>query len=74
MAEDQTNDDNGIEIGPPDWSQFSRRLASFGLGETPDPLLTIGPLPPKTPAPAPRCGQQTTADVNGITDRQPEDG
>lgn len=31
----------------PEWSQFSRRLASFGLGETPDPLLTrVPPLPP----------------------------
>jgi hypothetical protein len=25
---------------PPDLSEFSQRLASFGLGEAPDPLLT----------------------------------
>ncbi len=31
---------------PPDaaeLSEFNQRLASFGLGETPDPLLTAGP-------------------------------
>jgi hypothetical protein len=29
----------GAEL-PVELSQFSQRLASFGLGETPDPLLT----------------------------------
>lgn len=28
---------------PADLSQFSQRLASFGLGEAPDPLLTESP-------------------------------
>jgi hypothetical protein len=32
---------------PVDLSQFSQRLASFGLGETPDPLLTESRHPNK---------------------------
>jgi hypothetical protein len=50
MSEDQLDhcvppiersaDDSGDALLPPERSQFSRRLASFGLGETPDPLLT----------------------------------
>ena len=47
MSEDQTNECTDADEAQPDWSQFSRRLASFGLGETPDPLLTRVPLPAK---------------------------
>jgi hypothetical protein len=32
---------------PVDLSEFSQRLASFGLGETPDPLLTEARPPSK---------------------------
>ncbi len=32
---------------PVDLSEFSQRLASFGLGETPDPLLTEARPPAK---------------------------
>jgi hypothetical protein len=32
---------------PGELSEFSQRLASFGLGETPDPLLTDGRPPVK---------------------------
>jgi hypothetical protein len=32
---------------PVDLSQFSQRLASFGLGESPDPLLTESRSPGK---------------------------
>jgi hypothetical protein len=32
---------------PVDLSQFSQRLASFGLGESPDPLLTEARPPSK---------------------------
>jgi hypothetical protein len=32
---------------PADLSEFSQRLASFGLGETPDPLLTESAPPPQ---------------------------
>lgn len=32
---------------PPELSQFSQRLASFGLGEAPDPLLTESRPPSK---------------------------
>jgi hypothetical protein len=32
---------------PVELSQFSQRLASFGLGESPDPLLTESRLPGK---------------------------
>ncbi len=31
----------------PERSEFSQRLASFGLGETPDPLLTQADAHPK---------------------------
>ena len=43
-AEDSTEDPAKL---PVDLSQFSQRLASFGLGETPDPLLTESRLPGK---------------------------
>jgi hypothetical protein len=36
---------------PVDLSEFSQRLASFGLGETPDPLLTQGHPPHKRRSP-----------------------
>ena len=48
-----TNDDQGDikpEEGaelPGELSEFSQRLASFGLGETPDPLLTDARPPAK---------------------------
>ncbi len=42
-AEDASNGD-AAEL-PVELSQFSQRLASFGLGETPDPLLTESRLP-----------------------------
>ena len=41
---------NGAEAPaalPIDISEFSQRLASFGLGETPDPLLTESRPPSK---------------------------
>jgi hypothetical protein len=48
-----TNDDEGDlkpaegpEL-PGELSEFSQRLASFGLGETPDPLLTDARPPAK---------------------------
>jgi len=50
MSEDQANDNGNAEETQPERSQFSRRLASFGLGETPDPLLTRVP-PPSAPGP-----------------------
>ena len=34
---------------PADLSQFSQRLASFGLGEAPDPLLTESRRPKRRP-------------------------
>jgi hypothetical protein len=37
---------------PPDLDEFSQRLASFGLGEGPDLLLT--PTPPRTRGPRKR--------------------
>jgi hypothetical protein len=36
---------------PVELSEFSQRLASFGLGETPDPLLTEGRPPLKRRSP-----------------------
>lgn len=36
---------------PVELSQFSQRLASFGLGETPDPLLTESRPPSKRRSP-----------------------
>lgn len=44
-AED-SNIGNPAEL-PADLSQFSQRLASFGLGEAPDPLLTESRPPNK---------------------------
>lgn len=58
MSEDQTNEHESAEPAPPEWSQFSRRLASFGLGEIPDPLLTRVP-PLAKPAPRRRGGSDT---------------
>jgi hypothetical protein len=54
MPSDQLPDISPTE-GPDDQSpsdaaelsEFNQRLASFGLGETPDPLLTAGPPPGK---------------------------
>lgn len=43
-AEEQS--DAEVEL-PVDLSQFSQRLASFGLGEAPDPLLTESRPPSK---------------------------
>ena len=37
---------------PVERSEFSQRLASFGLGETPDPLLTDGRPPVKRRTPS----------------------
>ena len=43
---------------PADLSQFSQRLASFGLGEAPDPLLTESrPLGKRRPRRANRAGE-----------------
>ncbi len=56
MSEDQTNDRGMPEDAQPEWSQFSRRLASFGLGETPDPLLTR--VTPPSAKPKPRRGDR----------------
>jgi hypothetical protein len=43
---------------PADLTQFSQRLASFGLGETPDPLLTESrPLGKRRPRRVNRNGQ-----------------
>lgn len=39
-------DVSGAEL-PVELSQFSQRLASFGLGESPDPLLTESRPPSK---------------------------
>lgn len=40
------NDPSASEL-PVELSEFSQRLASFGLGETPDPLLTEARRPKK---------------------------
>jgi len=42
----QVDADQKIEL-PVDLSEFSQRLASFGLGEAPDPLLTEARPPSK---------------------------
>jgi hypothetical protein len=40
LADDSTSVlQEGVEL-PVELSEFSQRLASFGLGESPDPLLT----------------------------------
>jgi hypothetical protein len=44
---DRSADGDNDALLPPERSQFSRRLASFGLGETPDPLLTRARPPAK---------------------------
>lgn len=36
----QDSSETGSAPGPVELSEFSQRLASFGLGESPDPLLT----------------------------------
>jgi hypothetical protein len=38
---------SGAEDRPVELSEFSQRLASFGLGEAPDPLLTEARPPAK---------------------------
>ena len=54
MSQDSTNESGAAETPQAEWSQFSRRLASFGLGEMPDPLLTRVPAPCPTPTPPAR--------------------
>jgi hypothetical protein len=48
-AEEAADDASNTDAGqiPVDLSEFSQRLASFGLGETPDPLLTEARPPAK---------------------------
>jgi hypothetical protein len=49
-GKDEVDDPNAPESRPElpiELSQFSQRLASFGLGETPDPLLTEARPPGK---------------------------
>ena len=41
--------DAPAKLLPADLSQFSQRLASFGLGEAPDPLLTESRRPKRRP-------------------------
>jgi len=48
-ADAEPLDENGL---PVELSEFSQRLASFGLGETPDPLLTDGRPPVKRRTPS----------------------
>lgn len=45
-AEDSNGAGAGAEL-PVELSEFSQRLASFGLGEAPDPLLTESRPPSK---------------------------
>ncbi|HYF38079.1 MAG TPA: hypothetical protein VD930_00230 [Gemmatimonadales bacterium] len=45
-AEGSQNPSGEPEL-PVDLSEFNQRLASFGLGETPDPLLTDARPPAK---------------------------
>jgi hypothetical protein len=40
LSAGQQSDEPENTTSPADLSQFSQRLASFGLGEAPDPLLT----------------------------------
>jgi hypothetical protein len=53
-AEEATADPEVMEPNelPVDLSEFSQRLASFGLGETRDPLLTDGRPPVKRRTPS----------------------
>jgi hypothetical protein len=49
-SEDDAQDPDALEVRtelPIELSQFSQRLASFGLGEAPDPLLTEAQPPAK---------------------------
>jgi hypothetical protein len=48
-AEEAAADASKTDAGqlPVDLSEFSQRLASFGLGESPDPLLTEARPPAK---------------------------
>jgi hypothetical protein len=48
-SEDADAEASEVEAGqaPVDLSQFTQRLASFGLGESPDPLLTEARPPAK---------------------------
>ena len=45
-AAQDPSDGEGAKL-PVELSQFSQRLASFGLGESPDPLLTESRSPSK---------------------------
>lgn len=53
-AEESTADPEPMEASelPGELSEFSQRLASFGLGETPDSLLTDGRAPVKRRTPS----------------------
>jgi hypothetical protein len=53
-AENGTADPEPMDTNelPVELSEFSQRLASFGLGETPDPLLTDGRPPVKRRSPS----------------------
>jgi hypothetical protein len=45
-GQSQPNSSDAAEL-PVELSEFTQRLASFGLGETPDPLLTDARPPAK---------------------------
>ena len=45
-AQDELKSPDGAEL-PVELSDFTQRLASFGLGESPDPLLTDARPPVK---------------------------
>lgn len=50
IPDNSSNERDDSDAASPDWSQFSQRLASFGLGETGDPLTTRTPaLNPPNP-------------------------
>jgi hypothetical protein len=44
---EDAEDPSGVGAGAVELSEFSQRLASFGLGEAPDPLLTESRTPGK---------------------------
>jgi hypothetical protein len=47
IESDQSASASGAAERPVELSEFSQRLASFGLGEAPDPLLTEARPPAK---------------------------
>jgi hypothetical protein len=53
-AEPSSPDPEPLEVPelPGELSEFTQRLASFGLGETPDPLLTDARPPVKRRTPS----------------------